>query len=200
MRHFLVPRSVTPVGLPLTFDCNSSGVTLHSSKLIPVLKGKSIQLLTRFREHETAKNLQKVLLETLDSVGLEISDIRGITSDAARTMIKLAKNLQKLSSKPLFHQLCFAHGIHLAVVDTFKGNTDVGGLPDVEEEEADDAIWNIVELPEEDDPEGKPRHCIATLISCIMGHRILSQTPESVLFSFLLVSFRHPRLLRSRGT
>ena len=80
-------------------------------------------------------------------------------------MIKLAKNLQKLSSKPLFHQLCFAHGIHLAVVDTFKGNTDVGGLPGVEEEDADDAVWNIVELSEEDDSEGKPERSISTLNS-----------------------------------
>ena len=82
---------------------------------------KSLQLLSRFRDRATAKNLEKILREALATVGLEIGDISGMTTDSATVMLKLGRLLKKaVTPKPFFHQRCFAHALHLAVTDTFK--------------------------------------------------------------------------------
>jgi hypothetical protein len=42
---------------------------------------------------------------------LDFSDIAGCTSDGAAAMKKFGKLI------PIYHQLCYNHGIHLAVID-----------------------------------------------------------------------------------
>lgn len=67
-------------------------------------------------EHSTARNLQRAICEALLKIGLELADVRGITTDGDRTMRKLGRNLKKsIHPKPFYHQECFAHALHLAV-------------------------------------------------------------------------------------
>ena len=95
-----------------------AGLTLHCSRTIPSLGSKSIELFSRFRERASAQNLQEVLLRTHKRFGLHLQDVRGITTDAAKVVIKLAKSLQEAAAPhPFFHQQCYAHGLHLVVMD-----------------------------------------------------------------------------------
>lgn len=89
-------------------------------------------------ERASAEILEKALLEALLKFGLTLQDIRGITTDAAFVMQELGRNLKKAAaSNPFYHQLCFAHGIHLAVLDTFfeANGTPKSGFSDDEEDE-----------------------------------------------------------------
>ena len=98
---------------------NISGVTLHSSKIIPCLGEKSVDLLARFRVEATSENLLLIGERALGKLGLMISDISGITTDGATSMCKLGKLMQAAAApQPFYHQLCFAHALHLAVKDT----------------------------------------------------------------------------------
>ena len=51
------------------------GVTLHCDRIIPSLKSSSCDLLQRFHERATAENLEQVLIETLESYGLKLTDL-----------------------------------------------------------------------------------------------------------------------------
>lgn len=150
-----------------------SGVTLHRSEIIPSLKEKSYDLLTRFSERATAEVLLGTLGRTLAVLGLSLQDVSGITTDAATVMVKLGGLLQAAvqrpapgaideeepgpsssapitvaKAKPFFHMLCMAHGLHLAVLDAFKLTRaeDSGENPESQAEEV--ATWDFVLLEE----------------------------------------------------
>ena len=141
------------------------GVTLHCSEQIPSLGERSYDLLTRFKDRASAKVLFDTLGKTLETLGLSIRDFRGITTDAASVMQKLGRLIKKAVQRspqdtieaeeeaepglgksgevPFFHMLCMAHGLHLAVLDTFKQSRTVEKKqPETEEEEM--ASWNFV--------------------------------------------------------
>ena len=59
----------------------------------------------------TAERCVDLLKEKLAEFGLNLQHVMGVTSDGAAVMVKFGKQL------PCDHQLCLAHGIHLAVVD-----------------------------------------------------------------------------------
>ena len=56
------------------------GMTLHCSRLIPSLKCKSLETLTRLTERATAKNLKAALERQLEVYGLEITDFSGVST------------------------------------------------------------------------------------------------------------------------
>lgn len=121
------------------------GITLHCSKEIPNFGGKSTVLLTRLTERATAKNIQKALVDSLANVGLELVDIRGITTDAASVMRKLGRNLKlTVAPRPFYHQLCLAHGIHLAVLDalnsTSSSRNNAAGIVAIEAESDEEEV------------------------------------------------------------
>ena len=130
------------------------GVTLHSRDIIPSLKSKSVELLSRFYERATALNLEKALLEQLADLGLSLKAIRGITTDQASVMVLLGKLLTaRADPAPFYHQLCLAHGLHHAVMDTLKlkkCEPDPGKPVQGEEVEV---VLNLVDIPPEDDGE-----------------------------------------------
>lgn len=112
-----------------------SGVTLHSSKVLPSLGEKSMEILSRFRERASATLLEKALIDALQTVGLDLRDISGITTDGASVMKKLGRLLtEKVHPQPFYHQLCMAHGLHLAVLDAFK--VEVADITSSSNEEA----------------------------------------------------------------
>lgn len=69
--------------------------------------------LIRIRGSCTAEHCIGLVKERLTSFGLDFeTDIIGITTDGASVMVKFGKLI------PCYQQLCFAHGLQLAVVDT----------------------------------------------------------------------------------
>ena len=101
------------------------GVTLHTTRTIPSLKGQSYELISRFRERASGKNLLKVLRESLVSVGLDLKDISGITTDGGKNVCSLARKIkQAVAPEPFYHQVCLAHGLHLAVGDALSDQSD----------------------------------------------------------------------------
>lgn len=80
-----------------------------------------MELTARFTEKASAKNLERKLCEALGRVNLELANISGITTDGASVMKTLGCSLkEKAVDRPFYHQLCLAHSLHLAVMDTFK--------------------------------------------------------------------------------
>lgn len=68
--------------------------------------------LIRIHGSCTAEPCIDLVKNRLTSFGLDFDcDIIGITTDGASVMVKVGKLL------PCYQQLCFAHGIQLAVVD-----------------------------------------------------------------------------------
>lgn len=145
------------------------GIILHSSIPIPSLGKGSLELLARFREQGTGENLFVLITAELNTYDLDFQDIYGLTSDAASPMIKLGSLIaNERGPKPFYHQTCYAHGIHLAVVDTLKWKGQEGeaanpttqlpgfgcfgfGAADSQEEEeppepSDDDIQNEIEI------------------------------------------------------
>ena len=70
-----------------------------------------------------AKNILRAIKDALhQNIGLSLIDIKGITTDGASTMYRLATLIKEESGDQLFfHQACYAHALHLAVMDTLKG-------------------------------------------------------------------------------
>lgn len=92
------------------------------------------------------------LLEVLGEVGLTLNDVCGITTDGDNTMIKFGKLLiEKAQPKPFFHQLCHAHGLHLAVRDTLPYPGD-----------KEKKTWKIVAIPAEEN-EGEYEDILITI-------------------------------------
>ena len=64
-------------------------------------------------------------MKTLAEYGLKLIDISAMTTDAAAVMRKLGESIKEaVAPRPFFHQLCFAHGVHLAVLDAFKSTSE----------------------------------------------------------------------------
>lgn len=85
-------------------------INLHS----PDLNNKShINLgLARLEGSATAIKCADILEKRLQEFDVSLEDdISGLTTDAAAVMVKMGKCL------PVHHQLCYAHGIQLAVID-----------------------------------------------------------------------------------
>jgi hypothetical protein len=76
--------------------------------------------------------------EKLESFGLSTAGMVGLTSDGAATMVAAGRRLG------IIHQLCHAHGVHLAVMDVlYKGQqvTEHGGTEDhMDREEGDPTL------------------------------------------------------------
>ena len=97
------------------------GVTLCSSLRIPSLDAKQVDIMVRFRDHGTAKNILEGLRAALEVFGLTFSDIRGITTDAASTMLKVGQLIkEEIKTDVFYQQKCLAHGLHLAVIEALN--------------------------------------------------------------------------------
>lgn len=127
--------------------------------MIPCVKSHSFELLMRFRQKASAKNLFKVLGKSLARVGLKLKDIRGLTTDAASVMQKLGRLIAKaVAPAPFYHQLCLAHALHLAVLDTFEGKNSSAENPVVDHDQSIEnpsvdlelgaETWQLVDMQE----------------------------------------------------
>lgn len=116
------------------------GVTLHSSETIPCVKSKSVELLLiRLRDGSTAEDILQVLVDGLQRFGLSLRDIRGLTTDGARVMIRLGDLLEDaISPLPFYRQTCFAHALHLAVLDSLSAKPFDETLYRVDADERDE--------------------------------------------------------------
>lgn len=82
-----------------------------------------------------------------------MTDIVSITTDGAKVMVKMGRQL------PIIHQLCMAHGLHLAVMDVLYSKEVIKMVPsgevDGQEEEAggDSGAHEIVLIEVEEDEE-----------------------------------------------
>ena len=66
----------------------------------------------------TADNLRDIFLDALLLFGIDIEkDIVGITCDGASVLVKFLKYLNCIP------QLCLAHGIHLAVIESISDSS-----------------------------------------------------------------------------
>lgn len=100
--------------------------------------------------------MKRSLRNALRRVNLEFRDISGLTTDGASVMRKLGRSLaQAAGEKPFYHQMCFAHALHLAVMDTFKHGAD--NVPDEEAipgdndaHEGREVEFTLVAAPESD--------------------------------------------------
>lgn len=73
------------------------GITLHSSEMIPCIGSKNVELLLLGLQDgcNSSEYLMACLLTGLRQFKLNVKDIAGITTDAASSMVKLGKLLQK---------------------------------------------------------------------------------------------------------
>lgn len=70
--------------------------------------------LTRVYGLANAEKCQSIVEDTLSKFQLSLNNINSATTDGAAVMVKMGKSLSKAD---VLHQLCFAHGLHLAVCD-----------------------------------------------------------------------------------
>lgn len=74
--------------------------------------GKTFCLgLVRCLGSMVAERCTELVVELIKAYGLEETDIIAITTDGAKVMVKMGRQM------PFTHQLCIAHGLHLAVMD-----------------------------------------------------------------------------------
>ena len=69
--------------------------------------------IIKLNDSSTTENLRKAFLSHLDKFYLDISMIVAVVCDGANVMLKLQSTLESQTI------ICLAHGIHLAVCDTF---------------------------------------------------------------------------------
>ncbi|GBN11531.1 hypothetical protein AVEN_237838-1 [Araneus ventricosus] len=103
-------------------------------------KEKHINLgLIRIHGSCTLEHTISLIKNRLESFGLDSdTDIIGVTTDGASVMVKVGKLMS------CYHQLCFSHGLHLAVVDIlYKKN--------IEREEAHQEITSNESDTDDDD-------------------------------------------------
>lgn len=84
-------------------------INIHSKDLEPVYY-KNLGLV-RIEGSMPADVGTQLLQQHLNNFGLSLEDIIAFTTDGASVMVKMGKNFDG------HHQLCFAHGIQLAVLD-----------------------------------------------------------------------------------
>lgn len=70
--------------------------------------------LTRIHGSFPAEKMVQAIEQVTKSFGIETGSISAITSDGASVMVKFGRLV------PYFHQLCYNHGLHLAVQDVFS--------------------------------------------------------------------------------
>lgn len=70
--------------------------------------------LTRVYGSANAERCQSIVEDTLSKFQLSLNNINSATTDGAAVMVKMGKSLNRAD---VLHQLCFAHGLHLAVCD-----------------------------------------------------------------------------------
>lgn len=101
--------------LSLIFDEWTSSSSKRYINAIVKTKDKLWNIgLIRLVKSGTAEVCIKLVEERLDEFGISLTDdIAAFTTDGASTMIKIGKIITPK------HQLCLAHGIHLAMVDIF---------------------------------------------------------------------------------
>ena len=117
------------------------GINLHDSQ------GKAYGIgMLRITGAFTAEAAARMVKERLEKFGLDLSsDIFGITTDGASTMVKMGKLLQ------VCHQLCHCHGMHLAVTKIlYRKDEDV-----LEEEPMQEGEQSQEEESEEEEEEDK---------------------------------------------
>lgn len=80
----------------------------------------------------------------LTEYGLVESDIVAITTDGAKVMVKMGRQL------PFIHQLCMAHGLHLAVMDVLYSKEAIAMVPSGEVEDREESGGDILAAEERD--------------------------------------------------
>ena len=90
-----------------------------------------------------AEKCEELLWNVLREYDLNAQDIIAITTDGAKVMLKMGRQL------PFAHQVCVAHGLHLAVMEVIYSDfswSPVGGIDDDgnEEEVLDDESSDFV--------------------------------------------------------
>lgn len=70
--------------------------------------------LVRCRDTMPADQWRAMLLKEISSFGLDKADIVGLTTDGSQAMLAMGNKLELMNWN---HQLCMAHGLHLAVQD-----------------------------------------------------------------------------------
>ena len=71
--------------------------------------GYSMRLgMVRIKDTFTSERAAEIFEQQLDDYGLQLENQFGVTTDGASVMCKMGRILK------IYHQLCMAHGIHLA--------------------------------------------------------------------------------------
>lgn len=91
-----------------------------------------------------AEKCQSLVEDTLSKFQLSLNNINSATTDGAAVMVKMGKSLSKAD---VLHQLCFAHGLHLAVCDVLYKKKKA--VPIIVEDETESDIKD-----EEEDCQG----------------------------------------------
>ena len=103
-------------------------INIHSKDLEPVYY-KNLGLL-RIEGSMPADVGTQLLQQHLNNFGLSLEDIIAFTTDGASVMVKMGKNFDG------HHQLCFAHGIQLAVLDVlYKSQNQSTPNPNPEQQD-----------------------------------------------------------------
>lgn len=120
-------------------------VNVHS-KLIVINLG-----LIRIMGSCPAEKALQLLEALINKFELKFSDLIGGTTDAASVMVKLFKNLN------IFHQLCYNHAIHLAVLDVLNKKNELVNSVIVDNDESfssnGDEDDNNTDSPQSDESE-----------------------------------------------
>jgi hypothetical protein len=101
-------------------------VNIHSEAINTTKHFYNIGLI-RIRGSATASTCSQLLNDRLQEYKLNLDDIVGLSTDGASVMVKMGRNL------PLYHQLCYAHGLQLAILDVMYKNQ-----PNVPENDSED--------------------------------------------------------------
>lgn len=97
--------------------------------------------LVRIRGAFPAEKIVEAVEQMINGFGLDASSIAAVTSDGASVMVKFGRMV------PYFHQLCYNHGLHLAVQDVLYRSDSAC--------ETDDALISDSEDSDSDDEEGE---------------------------------------------
>lgn len=116
--------------------------------------GKTFCLgLVRCEGSMVAERCRDLVRAVLSTYGLVEADVIGITTDAAKVMVKMGRQL------PFTHQLCIAHGLHLAVMDVIYARENISLIPSGELDDHDGQEEDVLDgedevgVVEEDEPE-----------------------------------------------
>ena len=100
-------------------------ITLHSAKRSPIILG-----LSAIEGSCDSGVIIALVKEKLKEFGIEMDkDIVGSSHDGAAVMVKYGNNISPLA------QLCYNHGVHLAVLDVFYKKVGYKTLNDAESDD-----------------------------------------------------------------